>query len=55
MRLDRITADPGILSGKPCVRGLRFSVSRLLGFLASGETRESTLKAYPYLQPEDID
>ncbi|MGD0624847.1 MAG: DUF433 domain-containing protein [Thermodesulfobacteriota bacterium] len=36
------------------MRGLRFPVSRLLGLLASGETQESILKSYPYLEPEDI-
>jgi hypothetical protein len=35
---------------EPCIRGLRFPVSRLLGLLAAGETRESILKAYPYLR-----
>ena len=39
---------------KPTIRGLRFPVSRLLGLLASGETRESIVKAYPYLKAEDI-
>jgi uncharacterized protein (DUF433 family) len=55
MKFERITADPKICTGKPCIRGLRFPVSRLLGLLASGETRESILKAYPYLEPGDID
>jgi uncharacterized protein (DUF433 family) len=55
MKLDRITIDPAVCTGKPCIRQLRFPVSRLLGLLASGETRESVLQAYPYLQPEDID
>jgi uncharacterized protein (DUF433 family) len=55
MRLERITIDPSIATGKPCIRNLRFPVSRLLGLLASGETRESILKAYPYLEAEDID
>ncbi len=55
MKFERITVDPNICTGKPCIRGLRFPVSRLLGLLASGETRESILKAYSYLQPEDID
>ncbi|MBI5047370.1 MAG: DUF433 domain-containing protein [Deltaproteobacteria bacterium] len=55
MKLGRITVDPNICSGKPCIRGLRFPVSRVLGLLASGETKESILKAYPYLEPEDID
>ncbi len=55
MKLDRITINPAICTGKPCVRGLRFPVSRLLGLLAAGETRESVLKAYPYLEAEDVD
>jgi uncharacterized protein (DUF433 family) len=55
MPFDRITIDPNICTGKPCIRGLRFPVSRLLGLLAAGETKESILKAYPYLQGEDID
>lgn len=55
MKFARITVDPNVCTGKPCIRGLRFPVSRLLGLLASGETRESILKAYPYLEMEDID
>ncbi len=55
MKLDRITIDPAVCTGKPCIRGLRFPVSRLLGLLASGETKETILRAYGYLQPEDID
>ena len=55
MRFERITANPAIATGKPCIRGLRFPVSRLLGLLAAGETRESILKAYPYLETGDID
>lgn len=55
MKLERITLDPNVCTGKPCIRGLRFPVSRLLGLLASGESRESILQAYPYLESEDID
>jgi uncharacterized protein (DUF433 family) len=55
MKFDRITIDPAICTGKPCIRGLRFPVARLLGLLASGEVRETILKAYPYLEPGDID
>jgi uncharacterized protein (DUF433 family) len=55
MRFERITIDPAVATGKPCIRGLRFPVSRLLGLLAAGESRESILKAYPYLEPQDID
>ncbi len=54
MKLDRITVDPEVCSGKPCIRGLRFPVSRILGLLSAGETKDSILKAYPYLEPEDI-
>jgi len=54
MPFQRITVNPEICGGKPVIRGLRFPVSRLLGLLASGETQESILKAYPYLEPEDI-
>ena len=55
MQLKRITIDPAICTGKPCIRGLRFPVSRLLGLLAAGETKDTICKAYPYLEPEDID
>jgi uncharacterized protein (DUF433 family) len=55
MKFHRITVNPEVCSGKPCIRGLRFPVSRILGLLSSGETKESILKAYPYLEPEDID
>ncbi len=49
MKFERITVDPEVCTGKPCIRGLRFPVSRLLGLLAAGETRETILKDYPYL------
>jgi len=55
MKFERITIDPAVCTGKPCIRGLRFPVARLLGLLAAGETREHILQAYPYLEPEDID
>ena len=54
MKFNRITVNPDICTGKPCIRGLRFPVSRVLGLLASGETKESILKAYPYLEAEDL-
>jgi uncharacterized protein (DUF433 family) len=54
MTFQRITTNPEICGGKPCIRGLRFPVSRLLGLLASGETEETILKSYPYLEKEDI-
>ena len=55
MKLERITVDPKVCTGKPCIRGLRFPVSRLLGLLAAGETKETILSAFPYLEGEDID
>ena len=55
MYFKRITTDPNVCTGKPCIRGLRFPVSRLLGLLAAGETKEIILKKYPYLEPEDVD
>jgi uncharacterized protein (DUF433 family) len=54
MKFERITIDPDISGGKPCVRGFRFPVSRLLGLLAAGHTPEEILEAYPYLEAEDI-
>ena len=55
MRFSRITVRPDVCTGKPCIRNLRFPVSRLLGLLAAGESREQILDNYPYLEPEDID
>jgi uncharacterized protein (DUF433 family) len=55
MTFTRITLDPAVCTGKPCIRGLRFPVARLLGLMASGETHDAILKAYPYLEPGDID
>lgn len=55
MKFARITIDPLVCTGKPCIRGLRSPVSRLLGLLAAGESRESILEAYPYLEAADID
>ncbi len=55
MNLSRITIDPAVCTGKPCIRSLRFPVARLLGLLAAGESREQILADYPYLEPEDID
>ena len=51
----RITINAKQMGGVPCIRGLRFPVSRVLGLLASGETKESILNAYPYLEAGDID
>ena len=55
MTFSRIIHDPTVMGGKPCVRGLRVTVGTILGLLASGESRERILAAYPYLEPQDID
>jgi uncharacterized protein (DUF433 family) len=52
--LDRISIDPQVCFGKPCIKGTRIWVSLILDFLASGETEKAILAAYPQLQPEDI-
>ncbi len=54
MQIERITVNPNVSTGKPCIRNLRFPVSRLLGLLAAGESKEAILKAYPYLEEADI-
>jgi len=51
----RITATPGILRGKPCVKGTRISVEFLLELVASGATRDDILRAYPHLTAEDLE
>ena len=53
--LERITVDPAVMSGKPCIRGMRVTVANILRLLASGYSRERILQAYPYLEPHDID
>ena len=52
--LDRITFDPAIMAGKPCIRGLRVTAGMLVGLVASGKTHEQILALYPYLEAEDI-
>jgi uncharacterized protein (DUF433 family) len=52
--LDRISIDPLVCFGKPCIKGTRIWVSLILDFLASGETEAQIIAAYPQLQPEDI-
>ena len=55
MNLERITLDPAVMGGKPCIRGLRVTVGTLLGLMSTGVERERILAAYPYLEPEDLD
>ena len=52
--IDRITFDPEVMGGKPCIRGMRVSVGTLVGLVAAGRSKDEILKLYPYLEPEDI-
>ena len=52
--LDRITHDPEVMGGKPCIRGLRVTVGTIIGLLASGHTAQEILTAYPYLEAPDL-
>jgi uncharacterized protein (DUF433 family) len=52
--LKRITYNPGIFNGKPIIRGMRFKVADVLGFLAAGMTTEEILNDFPFLEPDDI-
>ena len=53
--LDRITFNPEVMGGKPCIRGLRVTVGTIVGLIAGGRTKDEILNLYPYLEPEDID
>ena len=52
--LDRITFDPLVMGGKPCIRGMRVTVGTVVGLIASGSTVAEILTDYPYLEPDDI-
>ncbi len=52
--LDRITRNPAVMGGKPCIRGMRVTAGMLVGLIASGHSYEAILAAYPYLEEEDI-
>ena len=54
MGLDRITRNPAVMGGKPCVRGMRVTVGTIVGLVASSHTTAEILAAYPYLEEEDI-
>lgn len=54
MSFDRVTVDPAQMGGLPCIRGLRVTVSMVLGQLAAGRTVDELLDDYPYLQREDV-
>jgi uncharacterized protein (DUF433 family) len=51
---ERITVDPAVMGGRPCVRGLRVSVGTVVGLVAAGRSNVEILALYPYLEPDDI-
>jgi uncharacterized protein (DUF433 family) len=53
-QLTRITRDPAVMGGKPCIRGMRVTVGTVVGLVAAGRTRDEILREYPYLEAEDI-
>lgn len=52
--LKRITMDPEVMGGKPCIRGLRVTVGTVVGLIASGHSEDEILQLYPYLEAEDL-
>ncbi len=52
--LDRITFQPEVMGGKPCIRGMRVTVGTIVGLVAAGKTTKDILLLYPYLEAEDI-
>lgn len=52
--LKRITFQPNVMGGKPCIRDMRVTVGAIVGLVASGYSYERILQAYPYLELEDI-
>ncbi len=52
--LERITHDPEVMGGRPCIRGMRITVGTVLGLLAANHSVDDILDAYPYLEKEDV-
>jgi uncharacterized protein (DUF433 family) len=52
---DRITVEPGKCGGKPCIRGMRITVRRVLEMLATHPDRATVYAEYPFLEPEDFE
>jgi uncharacterized protein (DUF433 family) len=53
-RVDRITFDPQVMGGRPCIRNMRVTVGTIVGLIAAGRSEQEILQAYPYLEPEDL-
>ena len=54
VEMPRITYDPALMGGKPCIRGMRVTVGMILGQLAGVHSEDEVIEAYPYLEREDI-
>ncbi|MGE5296388.1 MAG: DUF433 domain-containing protein [Solirubrobacterales bacterium] len=54
LEFDRITFDPRVMGGKACIRGMRITVSLIVNLVANGMSVEDIVKAYPYIEQEDI-
>lgn len=54
IKLKRITVNPRVMGGKPCIRKLRVTVGTIVGLVGAGRTLEEVLEEYPYLEREDI-
>lgn len=54
MQLNRITLNPEVMGGKPCIRGLRVTVGMIVGLLAAGHSENEVLSLYPYLELDDL-
>jgi len=52
--LKRITIDPNVMGGKPCIRGIRVTVGTITGLLSTGITIEELLNLYPYIEKDDV-
>ncbi|MDR1178642.1 MAG: DUF433 domain-containing protein [Spirochaetaceae bacterium] len=52
--IDRITQNPAVMGGKPCIRGMRVTVGMIVGQIGAGVSVEDLLNDYPYLEREDI-
>ncbi|WP_437814971.1 DUF433 domain-containing protein [Sorangium sp. So ce1078] len=52
--LARITHDPAVMGGRPCIRGMRVTVGTIVGLLAAGHPVEKVLELYPYLERDDV-
>ncbi|MCX5757961.1 MAG: DUF433 domain-containing protein [Candidatus Hydrogenedentes bacterium] len=51
----RITFNPEVMGGEPCIRGLRVTAGTVVGLIAAGHSKDDVLRLYPYLEAEDID